>query len=197
LPSPEDRVEPSLGIEPDVIQAPAIVPAVDHDGQSFHLRLHAGGGAGVVDDRARAVLLQLLVDVPDATPALVAVGDLGLRDELFLELGVSNNRCSCAPSRSGNPRRTVVGVVDTASGVVKADLVILAGELGKLVGGLDRLELAIDADLLELIDQDGRRVAVGRDVARGGFNRQPLVGSVAEPLNDCARLGAVLGDVGL
>jgi hypothetical protein len=57
--------------------------AVDHNGQPFDLRLHAGGGTGVGDDRAGAVLLQLFVDVPDETPVLVTVGDFGLRDKPF------------------------------------------------------------------------------------------------------------------
>jgi hypothetical protein len=78
-----------LPVEPDVFHAPAIVLAVDHDGQPVDLRPYAGGGTSVVDDRADAVLLQLLVDVPDEMPALVAVGNLGLLDELFLELGVA------------------------------------------------------------------------------------------------------------
>ena len=67
-----------LVVEPDVLHAPPIVLAVDHDGQPFDLRLHAGGGTSVVDNRTRAVLLQLLVDVSDQTPTLFAVGDLGL-----------------------------------------------------------------------------------------------------------------------
>jgi hypothetical protein len=44
----------------------------------------------------------------------------------------------------------LVGVVDTAACVVEADLVVLAGELGKPFGGLDRVELAVDPDLFQL-----------------------------------------------
>ena len=131
-----------------------LVLAVDHDGQAFDLRLRASAGTGVVDDRARAVLLQLLVDVPDEMPALVAVGDLGLRDELFLELGVAITGVVALRAAAIILEELLVGVVDAAARVVEADLVVLAGELGKPVDGLDRLELAVDADLLELIDQD-------------------------------------------
>ena len=65
-----------LAVEPDIFHAPAVVLAVYHDGQPLDLRLHAGRGAGVVDDRARPVLLQLLVDVPDEMPALFSIGGL-------------------------------------------------------------------------------------------------------------------------
>ena len=54
---PRDRIAPALTVEPDVLHAPAVVLAVDHDGQAFELLLHAGGGTGVVNDRAGAVLL--------------------------------------------------------------------------------------------------------------------------------------------
>ena len=106
------------------------------------------------DDRARAVLLQLLVDVPDEMPALVAVGDLRLRNELFLQLGVAVAGVVALRAAAVILEELLVGVVDLAAGAVEPDLVVLAGELGKPVDGLDRLELAVDADLLELIDQD-------------------------------------------
>jgi hypothetical protein len=70
---------------------------------------------------------------------------------------------------------------------------VLAGELGEPAGGLDRVELAVDPDLLQLVDQNDRRVAIGRDVARRDVDREPLVGPSRCMI---ARLGAVLGDVG-
>jgi hypothetical protein len=42
-----------------------------------------------------------------------------------------------------------LGVVDPAAGGVEADLVVLAAELGKPFGGLDRVELAVDPDLFQ------------------------------------------------
>jgi hypothetical protein len=42
--------------------------------------------------------------------------------------------------------------------------------------GLDGFELSVDIDLLQLIDQDRRRVANDREVARRDFDREPLVG---------------------
>jgi hypothetical protein len=170
---------PSLIVEPDVFHAPAIVLAVDHDGQVFDLRLHAGGGTGVVDDRARAVLLQPLVDVPDEMPAPVAVGYLGLRDKPFLELGIAVGGIVALRAAAVILEELLVGVVDAAAGVVETDLVVLAGELGEPVGGLDRVELAVDPDLFELVDQDDRRIAIARDIARGDFGGEPLVWPLA------------------
>jgi hypothetical protein len=42
----------------------------------------------------------------------------------------------------------------------------IAHHLGEKVGGVDRLELAVDIDLLQLIDQNDRRIAVIRDITR-------------------------------
>src|SRR6516162_5810505 len=129
----------------------------------------------------------LLVEVPEETPALVAVGDLGLRDQLFLELGVAITGVVALRAAAVILKELLVGVVDPAAGVVETDLVVLAGELGKPVGGLDRVELAVNPDLLQLVDQDDRRVAIARDVARGYLDREPLVRAVAEPSHDFAR----------
>jgi hypothetical protein len=108
----------------------------------------------------------LLVDVPYEVPALVAVGRLRLIDKLFFELGVATAGVVSLRAAAVILEELLVGVVDPAAGVVEPDLVVLAGKLGEPVGGLDRVELAVDPDLLQLVDQDDRRVAIGRDVAR-------------------------------
>jgi hypothetical protein len=93
--------------------------------------------------------------------ALVAVGDLGLLDEPLFELGIAIACVVALRAAAVILEELLVGVVDTAAGVVEADLVVLAGELGESVGGLDRVELAVDPDRLQLVDQDDRRVAIG------------------------------------
>jgi hypothetical protein len=98
----------------------------------------------VVDDRAGPVLLQLLVDVPDETAALVAVGRLGLRNEWLLQLGIAVAGVIALRAAAVVLEELLVRVVDAAAGIVEADLVVLAGELGEPVGGLDRIELAVD-----------------------------------------------------
>ena len=136
----------------------------------------------MVDDPPRPALLQLLVNFPDEAPALVAVGDLRLLDESLLELRVAIGGVVALRAAAVILEELLVRVVDAAAGIVEADLVILAGELGKPVRGLDRVEFAPDPDLLELVDQDDRRVAIGRDAARCDFDGEPLVGPIAEPL---------------
>src|SRR5207253_1599477 len=59
-----------LGVQPNILHAPAVEQAVDHDRQSLELRLPAGRKAIVEKDRPRTILLQLPVDVPDKMLAL-------------------------------------------------------------------------------------------------------------------------------
>jgi len=54
----------------------------------------------------------------------------------------------------------------------------------------------VDVDLLQLIDEDHRRVAVLRDVARGDLDRETVVRAVAVLFHQRAGLGAVLCDIG-
>jgi hypothetical protein len=61
----------------------------------------------------------------------------------------------------------LVGVVDAALGAVDADRVIFAVDLREPVGGLDRFEYGVDINLLHLVDQDDRRIAV-RSLLRMG-----------------------------
>src|SRR5438552_15132955 len=49
----------SLLVEPDILHAPAVEDAVDHDGQPFDVGLPAGSAAPVIDDRPGAILGQL------------------------------------------------------------------------------------------------------------------------------------------
>src|ERR1700720_3487962 len=63
-----------LFVEPHILEAPAIVLAVGHHRQPLDLGLPAGRGAQVVDDRARQVFLQLVVDIPHQLFALCRIG---------------------------------------------------------------------------------------------------------------------------
>src|SRR6516162_11953376 len=51
-----------LLVEPDILHAPAVGDAVDHDRQPFHMGLPAAGTSIVKDDRASTVLGQLPFD---------------------------------------------------------------------------------------------------------------------------------------
>ena len=72
-----------LSIQPNILHAPAVEQAVDHDRQSLELRLPAGRKAIVEKDRPRTILLQLPVDVPDK---MLALGLIPLSRLLIEEL---------------------------------------------------------------------------------------------------------------
>src|SRR5438045_9539964 len=67
------RVNTKLMVEPDVFHAPAIVDAVDHDGQPFDLGVPADAAAVEVDQRLGVVLGQPPLDLPDEPLALFLV----------------------------------------------------------------------------------------------------------------------------
>src|SRR6267154_711550 len=163
-PGPLDDCGQPSAVQPPIFHAPAIVLAVDHDRRALHLRLPAGRGAEVVDDRPRAILLQFPVDVPDQALALFLVGFCRLLLEQFFELGVAIAGVVALRAAAVILIELLVRVVDATAGVVHADLVVVPRHLGEPVGGVDRFELAIDPDRLQLVDQDHRRIAKDRDV---------------------------------
>src|SRR5215469_18197094 len=86
--------------------------------------------------------------------------------------------------------------VGPASRLVVGDDVVLAHTLGEPVGGVYRFQLAINVHLLQLVDQDHRRIAKEREVARRYPDVQRLTGPVAELLHDAAGFPAVFLDIG-
>src|SRR5215472_11255066 len=157
-------VEFGLLVEPNVFKAPAIKDAVDHHPQSFDSRLPAGGAPQVIDDRPRLILLQSPVDLPHQPLALLLVGLHRLLLEHFLQLGIAIPGVITLRAARIILIELRIGVVDADPSEIEADLIILAVNLGKPVGGLDRVELAVDVDLFELVDQDDRRIAENSNV---------------------------------
>src|SRR5260370_29235275 len=126
-----------LFVQPEVFEAPAIVLAVDHDRQPFHLRLPAGRCAEVVNDRTRAVLLQFLVDLPDEFAALLRIGLHRLQRELLFELVVAVTGVVALRATAIILVELLVRIVDAAAGVILADLIVLARHFGQAIGGVD------------------------------------------------------------
>src|SRR5260370_11671349 len=79
----------SLPIEPDVFHAPAVVDAVAHDRQTFHIGLPAIPRRRIEDDRPRLVLCQFLLDLPHQAFALVLVGLDRLPVDHLVEFGIA------------------------------------------------------------------------------------------------------------
>src|SRR6266566_6103485 len=75
-------------LEPDVVEPPAIVHAVDHRRQALDPGVPAGCAAQVEDDRPGALFLQPAVDLPDQLPAFFPVGFCGLTAERRFELAI-------------------------------------------------------------------------------------------------------------
>jgi hypothetical protein len=72
--------------------------------------------------------------------------------------------------------KLLVGIVDDRGArVLQVDHVVPACHLRVPVGGLDDVDLAVDVDLLQLVDQHDRRIAIERDVARSHLDRQRVV----------------------
>src|SRR5215471_9640524 len=78
----------ALFVEPDVFEAPAVVDAVDHNGQPFHPGLPAGAAAGIENDGPDGVLRQPPFDLPDQFRALRRIGLHGLPVDQLIELGI-------------------------------------------------------------------------------------------------------------
>src|SRR6516164_7147902 len=80
-----------LFVEPDVLHAPAVEDAVDHDGQPLDVGLPAGSLAGIKDDGPGADLGQLAFDRPQQllAPSLVGLDRLLLDQLVHLRVAIA------------------------------------------------------------------------------------------------------------
>src|SRR6516165_5387424 len=152
---------PTLLVEPDVFHAIAIVDAVHHRHEPRDIGLRTGAAARIEDDRPRPFLGQPPFDIPHQPLALVAVGLGRLLLDQLVDLGIAIAGVIAYRSAHEILVELLVGIVDAAFGAVDSDRVVLAVDLGEPVRGLDWLKLGVDIDLLQLIDQDHRRLPVG------------------------------------
>ena len=148
------------------------------------------------DDRPGNVLGELAFDLPDQLLASRFVGILRLPYYQFVDLGIAIAVPIEARSASVEQIEDRVGI-RPAGLQVEADGEFLAHDLRDVARGVDQLELAIEIDLLQLVDQDHRRVAIHWQVARRDLDRQPMVRPVAEFFHDLAGFRAVLLHIGI
>ena len=157
----------ALPVEPDVFEAPAVVDAVDHHRQALDVGLPAGRGAVVKDDRPGAVLLQLAVDLPDQLLALLADRAPSIAGRTACRARDCSSRCMLRSGAAGVVLvELLVGIVDAAAGTVERRPCSPCGspsecQLAVSIGSSS----AVDIDLLQLVDQDDRRIAEIGDVA--------------------------------
>src|SRR5436309_3505553 len=79
----------ALFVDPDVLEAPAVIGAVDHDVQPLDLGPPAGRLAQVELDGPHHRLLQLAVDLPNELLALRLIGFHRLLVDHLLDLGIA------------------------------------------------------------------------------------------------------------
>src|SRR5262249_30772755 len=182
-------------VEPDVFHAPAVEDAVDHEGQPLNVRLPTRPAAAVEDDRSSIVLRQLAFDLPNQLLAVLLVCLARLLADQLLYRGITVIVPVELRTASIKQRYGLVGVSRALE--VEADAVVLAHHLRKKVGRVDRLEFAVDIDLLQLVDQNHRRVAVVRYIAHRHFDLEMVIGTIAEGLHDLPGFRAVLLHVGI
>ena len=86
--------------------------------------------------------------------------------------------------------------VGPAAGAGEGDDIVLAHDPGKPVGGIDRLKLALDVDLLQLIDQDYCRIPQIWEVAHRYLDLERVIGPITELMHDLAGIRTVFLYVG-
>jgi hypothetical protein len=84
--------------------------------------------------------------------------------------------------------KRLVRVVEPVARQVQGDGIVAAHDPGEPLRRVDRVEFAIDVDFLQLVDQNDRRIAVGRNIARGHGEFQPFVRPVTQLFHDAAGL---------
>src|ERR1022692_645012 len=103
-------------IQPDVLVAIAVVGAVALDRHVLDVRLPAGAGTGVEQDRPRPILLNLLIDLPDQLFALREIGFGRLLIEQLLQVLVAVMRVVALGPAGVVLIKGLVGIVDAVSG---------------------------------------------------------------------------------
>src|SRR5207302_8890722 len=165
----------ALSVEPEILEAEAVVDAVDHHRHPLDLGMLACRLSGVEDDRTGAVLGQPLFDFPHQLLALFLVGFRRLPVDQLVELGTAVAGVVALCRADVVLVELLVGVVDGALADIEADGKVFAHDPLIPLRGVDGFELAVDIDFLQLVDQDYRRVAVASVVPSRYRDRAPFV----------------------
>src|SRR5215468_12750639 len=142
------RMPPTrLLVEPDVLHAPTVGDAVDHDRQPFHIGLPAAATSIVKNDWPGAVLCQLPFDLPNELLSLFLIGLSRLLIDQPVDLRTAMTIVVQIPAATIEQVKVLVGI-GAASREVEADDIVLSHDLGEPKGAVDCVELAINIDLL-------------------------------------------------
>ena len=119
----------------------------------------------LVDERLGVVFREPALDRPHKALALFLVRLHRLLVDELVDLRVAVAVVVADPAAGVALVKHGVRVVDLRAGEVQTDGVILALDPRIPLRRIDRIELGVDPDLLQLVDQDYRRIAIGRDIA--------------------------------
>src|SRR5437762_1397303 len=135
-------------LEPDILEARAVVDTVDHLRQAFDTRLGADCSARVEDDWPDAVFHELLLDLPHQLAAFLQIGFHRLAVDHPVELRIAVAAVIALGAAYEILVELLVGIVEAVLADDCADREILAHYLRVPVGRVDRVELAVDIDFL-------------------------------------------------
>src|SRR6185295_15611782 len=155
----------ALLVEPDMLKTPIIIDAVFLVHVTLEVGVPAGRGAVVVDDGPRHVLGENALDLPHQRLALFDIDFLRLLIEKLVDLSCAVLRVVGLRVAGISALQHRVGIIDADAGGVEGDGVVLFGETIVPDRGFDHLELGIEMHLVELVDEDHRRIAIGGKVA--------------------------------
>jgi len=116
----------------------------------------------VQNDRARDIGGDLAFGLPQDLPALLGIDLARLREDQLVHLLVAVARVVAVGLAGVVLDQVHVRIVDADTGGVETDCVVLALHLGVPDGGVYDVELALDVDLLHLVDEDYRGIPVKR-----------------------------------
>src|SRR5712691_9571850 len=174
VPPVRRRVCHRLSLQPDVFEARGVEDAVDHQRHALHPRLHADRGTDVKDDRPHAVFGEFLLDLPHQLPPLVWVGLHRLPFDQRVEFGIAIAAVITLRAAHVILIKILVRVIEAVFADHQADGEVFAHDLGIPIGRVDGVEFSVDVDLLQLVDQDHRRVARERNVAYRELDRDSV-----------------------
>src|SRR3984893_13768475 len=169
--------------------------AVRHLGEPLDPGLPASPTLRIKEDRAGVVRGELALDLPQNGLASIRVALARLLFDQLVDLGIAVAVPVDARPAAVEQLQHRVGVGPTGL-QVERDGEILAYNLRKILRRIDHVEFGVDVDVLQLVDQKHRRVAIELDIAGGHLDVDVLSGAVAELLHNPAPLGAVRFDVG-
>src|SRR5262249_11995904 len=152
-------------VEPHVFHAQPVVDRVDEHRVALDVGTPAGAGDAVIENRTGDVLGHFLLDLPDQLPAFLLVAFHRLPVDQLVELGAAIAVVVALGVTGVVLVERLVRLVEAVADQVEADREILLRQPREPHWRINQLQLAVDVDFLQLVDQQYRRVAVGRNIA--------------------------------